>query len=141
MALGGNGLTPQAVPLTWRMTRTGKMNAMALDHGAGSWERRVSLLFFPHTVPLATEWENWKVLEMDTTKEAPLSRSTPQEDCSDNGGTGIWGTEELGARWPQGQDVVLSAGTPQSRSMPGHEKCIRSKRLKSCQVPCLAFFN
>lgn len=87
MALGGDGLMPQAVSLTWRMTRR-KMNVVALDHAARSWEHRVSLLFFPHTVPLASEWEKRKVLEMDTTNEAPLSCSTPQRGLQRQWGHG-----------------------------------------------------
>lgn len=50
MALGGDGLMPQAVSLTWRMTRR-KMNVVALDHAARSWEHRVSLLFFSSHSP------------------------------------------------------------------------------------------
>lgn len=48
------------------------------------------------------------------------------------GSTEIRRLEELGAEWPQGKEVVSSAGALQSCSVQGHEKYSGFKLLKRC---------
>lgn len=119
MALGGDGLVAQAVPLTWRERGWQGGDWKGEHHHLGSWcwELRGScvLLASPHVVPLATKWEDWQVLETDATKEPTSSPPPHSWDCRDNGerrdsvhrgawcqaapgqrsGIKCWGTEEL----------------------------------------------